>query len=135
MSTPLILLADDEPHITHVVSAKLRAAGYDVEVAHDGERALAMARERVPSLIVTDLQMPYMSGIELARALMEHDATRSVPVLMLTARGYVLGQEGTAVTNIRAVLSKPFSARDVLARVEGLLQGAAGSDAQHRSAA
>ncbi len=129
MNKRLILLADDEPHITHVVGSKLKGAGYDVAVAGDGEEALAVAQDRLPDLIVTDLQMPYMSGMEFAQALMEREDTRRIPVIMLTARGYVLDAQGASITNIRAVLSKPFSARDVLARVKSMLGSDVGRSA------
>jgi len=118
---PLVLLADDEPHITLVVSRKLRSAGLDVVTAEDGEEALDLARQRPPALVITDLQMPYMTGIDLARALKEDAATSGVPVIMLTARGYVLNPTQLASTNIRFVMSKPFSAREILEKVFELL--------------
>lgn len=120
---PLILLADDEPHITHVVARKLRGAGFDVVTAEDGEEALELAHRRTPDVVVTDLQMPYMNGIEFARALKSHEPTSDTPVIMLTARGYVLDPNDLADTNIKYVNSKPFSARDILAKVSELLDG------------
>ncbi len=123
----LILLADDEPHITLVLSRKLQASGYDVITAEDGEDALEQALEASPALVITDLQMPYMSGIELARQLKTNDATSQTPVIMLTARGYVLDPSELASTNIRYIMSKPFSAREILDKVIELLPPAAGS--------
>ncbi len=118
---PLVLLADDEPHITLVVARKLRAAGLSVITAEDGEEALELARQQTPALVVTDLQMPYMTGIDLARALKQDQATCEMPVIMLTARGYVLDPGELASTNIRFVMSKPFSAREILEKVSELL--------------
>ena len=69
MSKPLILLADDEPHITHIIALKLKRAGMDVIVVEDGEMALKEAIAHRPDAIVTDLQMPYLSGIEFAQQL------------------------------------------------------------------
>ncbi|MCW5775103.1 MAG: response regulator [Phycisphaeraceae bacterium] len=131
MTPQTILLADDEAHITHVVGMKLRAAGYATVVARDGEEALTLALQHRPNLVITDLQMPYMSGIELATRLRSDERTCETPVLMLTARGYVLDQNELSATNIRAVLSKPFSARDILRRVEEVLGPAGASDSSN----
>lgn len=117
MATPTVLLADDEPHITHVVARKLRTAGIDVLTAEDGEEALELALTHVPQLVITDLQMPYISGIELAERLAADERTRHVPLIMLTARGYVLQPNEIEATNIRYMMSKPFSAREILEKV------------------
>lgn len=116
-----ILLADDEPHITHVVSHKLRAAGLGVVVTSDGEEALEAATLSPPSLVVTDLQMPHLSGIELATRLRAQASTRDVPVILLTARGYFVEPAQMAETNIQEVMAKPFTARGLLERVLDLL--------------
>ncbi|MEX0777606.1 MAG: response regulator [Phycisphaeraceae bacterium] len=118
---PLILAADDEVHILHVVSLKLRNAGFDVITAEDGEEAFEMALEQAPDLVITDFQMPYMTGLELCQKLRAHEATRDIPTLMLTARGFSLSSEDLEQTNIAGVLSKPFSPREVLARVQELI--------------
>lgn len=125
MGSGLILLADDEPHITHVVERKLRSAGFAVEVARDGEEALRLAVDLGPKLVVTDLQMPHMSGIELAEALNADDRTATIPVILLTARGYFLSQQEIERTNIRRVVGKPFTARGLLETIVELLGGAA----------
>lgn len=117
---PTVLCVDDESHILHVVSLKLRNAGYRVLTAEDGEEGLQAAFEHVPDLIITDFQMPFLTGLELCVELKKHPPTSHIPVLMLTARGFSLGQEQLDQTNIVAVLNKPFSPRDVLARVQEL---------------
>ncbi len=127
MTGPLILLADDEPHITCVVAAKLQAAGFAVVTARDGEEALDLALRTHPAVVVTDLQMPRMSGLSLAMRLRQEPATSATPVVMLTARGYLLSPAEAASTNIRRVMNKPFSAREVLRIVTELLGPAAGS--------
>lgn len=132
MNTITVLLADDEPHITHVVASKLRGAGMRVIVADDGEQALELALEHCPDIIVTDLQMPYLSGIELAHRLAQHEQTENIPLIMLTARGYVLGDGELEHTNIRHLMSKPFSARELLELVLGL---AANQGASRRESA
>ena len=109
-----VVLADDDAHIGCVVAMRLRSAGYEVSVAQDGEEALGLVHEVHPSLVITDLQMPHMSGLELALKLNEDPATRHIPVIVLTARGYLMDDAAIARTNIRHVLPKPFSAREVL---------------------
>ncbi len=120
MSTK-ILVADDEAHILHVVSMKLRNAGYEVHTAVDGEEALELAMAERPDLVITDYQMPILTGLELCKRLREHDSTRDVPAMMLTARGFDIEPEEMDEAKISAVLAKPFSPREVLQRVTELL--------------
>ena len=129
-----ILVADDETHITHVVSLKLKNAGHNVVVAHDGEEALELCFEHLPHLVITDLQMPYMSGLELAQRLKKDERTAKTPVLMLTARGYALDQAELDQTNIRRVMNKPFSPREILQLVTELVSGGASTE-EDRAAA
>ncbi len=116
-----ILVCDDEPHIVHVVSSKLRNAGFEVITAVDGEEAFAVAQQEHPQLIITDYQMPFLSGLELCTKLRGTDGLSDVPVIMLTARGFSLGDDDTGNTNIKKVLPKPFSPREILRTVEDLL--------------
>jgi len=116
-----ILVVDDESHILHVLSLKLRKAGYDVITAGDGEEGLHVASAESPDLIITDLQMPYMTGIDLCRALTERSMTAEIPVIILTARGYALSEEDLAIGNIKEVVSKPFSPRLLIQMVQSLL--------------
>lgn len=120
---PLILVVDDETHILHVVSLKLRNAGYDVVTAEDGEEGLAVALESMPDLVITDFQMPFMTGLEFCQKLKELPQTSAIPALMLTARGFSLSDDDVRRTNVAGVLSKPFSPREVLSRVQNLIQG------------
>lgn len=122
MSAHLILLADDEPHITHIISHKLKRAGHEVAVAEDGEMAFKIALERKPSAIVTDLQMPYLSGIELAQQLYANQSTKDIPVIMLTARGYTVEEELSNLPSVKKLLSKPFSAKELLKDINALLE-------------
>lgn len=119
---PLVLVADDETHIRLVVVSKLRSAGAEVVEARDGAEALARARERRPDLVITDLQMPHLSGLELAQALMIDARTSGVPVLMLTARGYSLSDDQMRGASILELMSKPFGARELLRRAVFLLK-------------
>jgi two-component system alkaline phosphatase synthesis response regulator PhoP len=122
--TQRILVVDDESHILHVLSLKLGKAGYEVLTAVDGEEGLHMARETKPDLVITDIQMPYMTGLELSRELACDEITAAIPVLILTARGYALSIEDLETSNIREVLSKPFSPRSLIELVSSTLASA-----------
>lgn len=119
-----ILVADDEAHILHVVSMKLRNAGYEVFTAVDGEEAVELAAAELPDLIITDYQMPIMTGLEALKELRRNEQTRGVPAIMLTARGFDIEPAEMAEAGIAAVLAKPFSPREVLEKVAELTQTA-----------
>ncbi len=121
MSAKTILVADDESHILSVVSLKLRNAGFRVLTAADGQEALDVALLERPDLLITDYHMPQLSGLELCRRLKQDPATRSMPAIMLTARGYHLEPHDTQESGIRRMLSKPFSPRHLLATVNEVL--------------
>src|SRR5918993_4608076 len=129
MSERTILVADDESHILHVVSLKLKNAGYRVLTARDGQEALELAQQEKPHLLITDYHMPQLSGIELCRKLKQDPATTNIPAIMLTARGYELEPADTEQSGILRMLSKPFSPRHLLATVEEVLAGAGGAAA------
>lgn len=113
-----ILVVDDEKHIVHVVSLKLKNAGYEVITAGDGEEGYEMACDNHPDLIITDYQMPYMTGLEMCRELQGNDRTSKIPVLLLTARGYALEDADLVAANIKRSISKPFSPRELLESVK-----------------
>lgn len=116
-----VLVVDDEAHIVQVVSLKLRNAGYEVITGVDGEEGYEIACRENPDLIITDYQMPYMTGLEFCQQLARNPQTADIPVLMLTARGYALDDEDLIIGNIKDVLSKPFSPRMIVAQVNKLL--------------
>lgn len=120
-----ILVADDESHILHVVSLKLRNAGYDVLTAKDGAEALELAQSERPDLLITDYHMPQLSGLELCQKLRQDPATSRIPAIMLSARGYHLESHDTAHSGILRMISKPFSPRQLLATVNEVLHQAA----------
>jgi two-component system alkaline phosphatase synthesis response regulator PhoP len=117
MST--ILVVDDEPQIAEIAGDFLRKAGFDVITAHDGDEALEMARTAKPALVVLDLRLPGMDGIDVARVLRRGSP---VPIIMLTARveesdrlrGLELGADD--------YITKPFSPRELVARVKAVLR-------------
>ena len=118
-----ILVADDESHILHVVSLKLRNAGFRVLTAHDGAEAFELAVQERPDLLITDYHMPQLSGLELCRKLRQEPTTATLPAIMLTARGYHLKPHDTEQSGILRMLSKPFSPRHLLATVQEVLEG------------
>lgn len=117
-----VLIADDEAPILEILTRKFVAEGFDVRSASDGRSALERARERTPDVVVTDLQMPLMSGLELAQALRAAHPTRDVPVLLLTARGYLAAASDLSHTNIRMTHPKPFSARKIVDLVRAIVE-------------
>ena len=120
-----ILIADDEPHILYVLKLKLSNAGYEIVTAMDGEEALELCQTEHPDLVITDYEMPIMTGLEMARKLHANEQFKSVPVLMLTARGFDIEAEEMAAAGIAGVMSKPFGPREVLGKVQQLLGEAA----------
>jgi DNA-binding response OmpR family regulator len=124
-----ILVVDDEAYVSSVLALKFKNAGNLVVTASDGEEGFLAARQELPDLIVTDFQMPILSGLEMARRLKAEAATAHIPLLMLTARGHRMMPSEMGETNIRAVLDKPFSVREVVARAEEIMAGADGAAA------
>lgn len=115
------LVVDDEIHIVQVVAIKLRNNGFDVRTAENGAVALECVKAEKPDIIVTDFQMPVMSGLELIENLRSEPETADIPVIMLTARGFAIEEEKKQQLNITACLSKPFSPREVLQCIEETL--------------
>ncbi len=122
MDCKTILIVDDETHILNVLSLKFTNAGFNVITAEDGQEACEVARSERPDLIVTDYQMPKLSGLELCTMLQSDPDTRHIPAIILTARGFSISQADVNSANIKAVISKPFSPRELLARVTELLE-------------
>ncbi|MCK5565595.1 MAG: response regulator [Planctomycetes bacterium] len=116
-----ILVADNEFHIIQVVALKFRKNGFNVFTAQDGASALDLAREHLPDVIVTDLRMPIMSGVEFVENLRANDRTMDIPVVMLTARDFEMDDEIKEQLGISACISKPFSPRELVRTVKDLL--------------
>lgn len=117
-----VLVVDDEVHILHVLSLKLRNAGYCVLTARDGAEALETAQVERPDLVLTDYHMPHLSGLELCQRLRHLPDTRHIAAVILTARGFALESEAMEAAGIARCLHKPFSPREVLEVVDELLQ-------------
>jgi two-component system chemotaxis response regulator CheY len=121
---PTILVVDDEAHIVRVVAFKLRAAGFEVIEAFDGEEAWSHLRNHAVDLVLTDQQMPVLDGIGLARRIAADERLSGIPVVMLTARGFRLDPEEFAGSGIIEMLDKPFSPRVLVERIRAGLDGA-----------
>ncbi|MDG1359654.1 MAG: response regulator [Phycisphaerales bacterium] len=117
-----ILVADDEEYIVRVVSFKLESAGYEVVEAIDGADAWSKVRAGDIDLVLTDHQMPLMTGLELAGRIAADPATRHIPVIMLTARGFRLDAEEIVASRIVELIAKPFSPRGLLDRIRETLE-------------
>jgi len=121
MANRRVLVVDDEIHIVHVVAIKLRNNGYEVISAENGAEAFKMACEEKPDIIVTDFQMPVMTGLQLVEKLRKCEQTKDIPVIMLTARGFAVENEAKEKLQISEFLSKPFSPKDLLRSIEDAL--------------
>lgn len=121
MADKRVLVVDDEIHIVHVVAIKLRNNGYEVITADNGAEALELAQQESPDIIVTDYQMPVMTGLELVKELRENETTRDIPVILLTARSFAVSKEQQQELRISTCLSKPFSPRELLGYIEDVL--------------
>ncbi|MEX0754501.1 MAG: response regulator [Actinomycetota bacterium] len=119
-----VLVVDDDPFIARLLEIELRATGYDVAVAGDGKEALERVRERVPALVLCDVMMPNMDGLELTRRLRSDPSTSGVSVILLTARGLSADKlEGFSV-GADDYIVKPFDTPELLARIRGVLRRA-----------
>ncbi len=116
-----VLVVDDEVHIIQVVAIKLRNNGYEVISAGNGAEAYELACEKAPDIIITDFQMPIMTGLELVEKLRQNEVTKDTPVIMLTARGFGIEEEKKEDLQIAEFLSKPFSSRELLRTIEDIL--------------
>jgi two-component system alkaline phosphatase synthesis response regulator PhoP len=121
MITKKVLVADDEVHIIHVVAIKLRNNGYEVVTADNGAEAFELACEEKPDIVVTDYQMPRMTGLELIDKLRRCEQTKDIPVIMLTARNFAISQQQQEELRISECISKPFSPKELLGNIEDVL--------------
>ena len=118
-----IILCDDEIHILRAMEFKLKKAGYEVEITNDGEEAWDAIQKRKPDLLITDCQMPRLTGLELIGRLRDNPRTADIPVFMLTAKGYELSHELLfGQLRVLRVVAKPFSPRELLQDVDAVLQ-------------
>ena len=117
-----ILIVDDEPAIRDMVAFALRRGEYDPVHAGDARQAQNAIAERVPDLILLDWMLPGTSGLELARRWRREALTRDIPIIMLTARGEENDRVGGLEAGVDDYVVKPFSARELLARIRAVLR-------------
>ncbi len=118
---PVVLVADDDPDILALVRFRLEGEGYEVLAAADGQSALDLALERTPDLAVLDVMMPRLDGYELTRRLRGHEPTRSMPIILLTARVREPDVEFGTAAGADAYVTKPFSPQALRERVRAAL--------------
>ena len=120
-----VLIVDDDGFISRLVRMKVEQLGHEVETASDGAEGLRKALDLRPDLILLDLMMPRMNGLEVCRQLRAEPAGRDIPVVMLTAKAQERDIEAGFAAGANDYLVKPFSPRELQARVRAILTRAA----------
>ena len=128
MATPKILVVDDEPAVTDLLAYNLRKSGYEPLVAADGREALRLAHQARPDLILLDLMLPELDGLDVCRELRK---TSTVPIIMITARGEEIDRVVGLELGADDYVSKPFSVRELMARIKAVLRRAAQTTKEH----
>ncbi len=122
MPRETILIVDDEEDIIELIKYNLKTEGYVILSAGTGEQAIKTAKQSLPDLIVLDLMLPGIDGLEVTRYLKNHDQTANIPIVMVTAKG----EESDVVTGLELgandYISKPFSPRELVARIRAILR-------------
>jgi DNA-binding response OmpR family regulator len=117
-----ILIIEDEPDIAESLRYNFEREKYKTTIAESGEKGLRIALETIPSLIILDLMLPGMNGIELCRRLRREDETKKIPIIMLTAKATETDKIVGLETGADDYVVKPFSIKEVLARVRAVLR-------------
>lgn len=119
-----VLVVDDEPSLVSTIGYNLRREGHEVVTAADGARAVEVARREQPDLVVLDLMLPKMDGLEVCRQIRQSPIThlRNVPILMLTAKADEVDKVVGLEVGADDYVTKPFSMRELLARVKAMLR-------------
>jgi two-component system phosphate regulon response regulator PhoB len=120
--TPKILIVEDEPALAELLSWTFESAGFEVEQTVDGEEALLIAEEFHPDIIILDWMIEQLPGIEVCRRLRKGKETAAIPIIMLTARGEEEDRIRGLETGADDYVTKPFSPRELRARVEAVLR-------------
>jgi two-component system phosphate regulon response regulator PhoB len=119
-----ILVAEDEIDVLNLVATNLKSSGYTVLKAEDGKSALEQARNAIPALIVLDLMLPGVSGLEVCKALKSEAPTRLIPIIMLTAKAEEVDRIVGLELGADDYITKPFSPRELVLRVKSVLRRA-----------
>lgn len=118
---PKILVVDDEPDALEVIAFKLKEAGYIPLTAADGHRAVELVREERPALVVLDLMLPKIDGLEVCKILRRDPATAGIPIIMLTARAAEMDRIVGLELGADDYVTKPFSPRELVLRIKKVL--------------
>jgi DNA-binding response OmpR family regulator len=121
VSASRVLVADDERDMLELVAFRLERSGYEIVRANDGEEALRFALEQRPDLAVLDVMMPKLNGYDVTREIRRHEQTRTMPVILLTARAQEADVTRCFEAGADDYLKKPFSPQEVGARVQAIL--------------
>ncbi len=117
----LIFVVDDDPDVRELVEYKLVQQGHDVRSAADGQEALRLVPEAMPALLLLDVMMPGLSGFDVLVRLRAEPATRSLPIIMLTAKAQPADVERGIALGANDYMTKPFSPRELVNRIEAQL--------------
>lgn len=117
-----VLIVDDDPDIQRLVSYNLTQAGFDVDTAPNGRKALETIQQHPPDLIVLDLMLPDIDGMEVCRTLRQHENSRQIPIIMLTARSEEIDRVIGFELGADDYVMKPFSTRELVLRVKSILR-------------
>ena len=120
-AVPLVLIADDDEDILTLVALRFRRSGLEVILARDGEEALELIQTRAPDAAVLDIAMPKLTGLEVVRRLRDAEATKSIPIVLLTARAADKDVELGLDAGADEYITKPFSPQDLYACVQSVL--------------
>jgi DNA-binding response OmpR family regulator len=123
-SVPLVLIADDDEDILTLVALRFRRSGLEVILARDGEEALELIRTRAPDAAVLDIAMPKLTGLEVVRQIRESEATKTLPIVLLTARAGEKDVELGLDAGADEYITKPFSPQDLYTCVQSVLSTA-----------
>ena len=121
MAAPTVLVVEDDPTILQLLEVNFEMEGFIVLRAEDGEQGLAVARESAPDVIVSDVMMPKMSGLELVKALKASTATKAIPVILLSAKAQGTDVRQGLEAGADDYVTKPFEPLDLIDRVNGIL--------------
>lgn len=122
MSQEKVLIIDDEEHIVELIKYNLESAGYVTDVMYNGRDGLARAKEMKPSLIILDLMLPLMDGLEVCRNIRKDEELRNTPIIMLTAKSEEIDKILGLELGADDYMTKPFSVRELMARIRALLR-------------
>ena len=121
MSSVRVLLVEDDPVILRLLEVNFELEGYDVLLAHDGAEGIDMARAQRPDLVISDIMMPNVSGIELVEALKGDEATAGIPIILLSAKAQSADVRAGMEAGADDYITKPFEPLELVDRVQALL--------------